>query len=68
MKTLLTRMSATEKDADFVITDLETGKKYRITDEGDKIEVVEGEQIPVDEFLHLFPHVYLPTPVFAFHL
>eukprot|EP00210_Caulerpa_lentillifera_P007290 g6969.t1 len=52
--------SATEKEEDFIITDLETGKKYRITDDGDKIEVVDGDQIPVDEFLLLFQHAYLP--------
>lgn len=46
----------------FIITDLETGKKYRLTETGDQIEISEGERVPVDEFLDLFGYLSLPKP------
>ena len=49
-------------DEEFIIKDLETGKRYRINESGDRIEISDGEQIAVDDFLDLFGYLKLPKP------
>lgn len=34
-----------------MIKDLETGKTYRITENGERIEVAEGEVLPIEDFM-----------------
>ena len=49
-------------DEEFIIKDLETGKRYRINESGDRIEISDGEQIAVDDFVDLFGYLKLPKP------